>query len=353
MCDVHMKLDRLDTNPLLTPGDLQPTSPGLEVLCTLNPGAIKFNNEILLLVRVGQRPTPTEGYVSYLQYAPETQSHEIKRISVNDPNLEIRDGRGYYYRDKMVLSSLSHLHIARSRDGFNFKFDPQPAITPTTRYEAFGCEDARITFINDRYYITYTAVSSHGVTVMMAETRDFVTFTKCGLVFPPYQKDVVIFPRKIGDRYVCRHRPYSSEFNDPCIWTATSPDLLAWGSHEMTLAPIPDSWASQRVGCGGTPIETPQGWLEIFHGADLEGRYCLGAMLSDLEKPHVVLSHSSRPVFEPEAQYELHGVFSSCVFTNGLIVDDDGTLRVYYGAADRVCAAAVSSVDRMVAAAKQ
>jgi predicted GH43/DUF377 family glycosyl hydrolase len=76
-------------------------------------------------------------------------------------------------------------------------------------------------------------------------------------------------------------------------------------------------------------------------------------MLSDLDNPHIVLSHSSRPVFEPEAPYELHGVFSSCVFTNGLIVDDDGVLTVYYGAADRVCAGAMGTVEQMVAAAGQ
>ncbi|MBT3199976.1 MAG: glycosidase [Phycisphaerales bacterium] len=348
-----MKLERFDANPLLGPEDLAPTDQGLEVLCTLNPAVVRFNGEILLMVRVGQRPVPVQGYVSYLCYDAETDRSEVRRISMDDPDLEIRDGRGYYYRDKMVLSSLSHLHIARSTDGRNFTFDPKPAITPTTRYEAFGCEDARITFINDRYYITYTAVSEHGVTVMTAHTEDFVTFTKTGLAFPPYQKDVVIFPRQIGGKYVCRHRPYSNEFNDPCIWTAWSPDLRAWGDHEMTLAPIPNSWACERVGCGGTPIETPEGWLEIFHGANKQGQYHLGAMLSDLENPHIVLAHSTDPVLQPEAPYELHGVFSSCVFTNGLLVDDDGTLTVYYGAADRVCAGAVSTVDDMLAAARK
>jgi len=346
-----MKLKRLDTNPLLTPDDLAPTAEGLEVLCTLNPGAVKFNDEILLLVRVGQRPVPVEGYVSYLYYNAETGDREIRRIATDDPNLDTRDGRGCYYRGKMVLSSMSHLQIARSRDGRNFSFDPAPAISPTTRYEAFGCEDARVTFIDDRYYITYTAVSEHGVTVMMAWTEDFVTFTKCGLIFPPYQKDVVIFPRKIGGMYVCRHRPYASKFNDPCIWTAWSPDLVSWGAHEMTLAPISCSWASQRVGCGGVPIETPRGWLEIFHGADYAGCYRLGAMLSDSDNPQIVLAHSTRPVFEPEVSYELEGVFGSCVFCNGLLADDDGTLRIYYGAADRVCGGAVSTVDEMVVAA--
>ena len=348
-----MKLKRLDANPLLSPDDIEPTAEGLEVICTLNPGAVKFKDEILLLVRVGQRPAPAEGYVSYLYYNAETGEQEIRRIAIDDPDLKTRDGRGCYYRDKMVLSSQSHLHIARSSDGVNFSFDPAPAIAPTTRYEAYGCEDARITFIDDRYYITYTAVSEHGVTVMIAETQDFATFTKRGLIFPPYQKDVVIFPRKIAGKYVCRHRPYGSKFNDPCIWTAWSPDLLSWGSHEMTLAPIAGSWASRRVGCGGVPIETPGGWLEIFHGANREGRYHLGAMLSDLDNPHVVLACSTDPVLEPELPYELQGVFSSCVFCNGLLVDDDGTLRVYYGAADRVCGGAVSTVDEMVAASGQ
>ncbi|MCP4376956.1 MAG: glycosidase, partial [bacterium] len=345
-----MRLERLNANPLLTPDDLEPTSDGLEVLCTLNPGVVKFNDEILLLVRVGQRPVPAEGYVSYLYYNAQNDTLETRRISTDDQDLEIRDRRGYYYRDKMLLSSMSHLHIARSRDGENFTFDPEPAISPTTRYEAYGCEDARITFINDHYYITYTAVSEHGVTVMMAETEDFQTFTKSGLIFPPYQKDVAIFPRKIGDKYVCRHRPYGNEFNDPCIWTAWSPDMLSWGAHEITLMPIAGTWASQRVGCGGTPIETPQGWLEIFHGANHDGRYHLGAMLSDLDNPSIVLSRSTHPVLDPELPYEMQGVFDSCVFSNGLLVDDDGTLRVYYGAADRVCCGAVSTVDDMVLA---
>ena len=348
-----MKLERLDTNPLLTPDDLEPDD-GLEVLCTLNPGVARFGDEILLLVRVGQRPVPADGYVSYLYYDHQTDKREVRRIAIDDPGLEIRDGRGYYFRDKMVLSSMSHLHIARSRDGGrSFAFDPEPAIAATTKYEAFGCEDARISFVDDRYYIAYTAVSEHGVTVMLAETKDFVTFVKRGLAFPPYQKDVVIFPRKIGGMYVCRHRPYGNEFNDPCIWTASSPDLVSWGAHEMTLAPIAESWASQRVGCGGVPIETPEGWLEIFHGANHEGRYHLGAMLSDLERPHIVLSHSTDPVLEPEFPYELHGVFSSCVFSNGVLADDDGTLTVYYGAADKVCAAAVSTVAEMTEAARK
>lgn len=348
-----MTLKRLDANPILTPGDLKPTRDGLEVFCTLNPGAIRFGDEVLLLVRVGQRPVPEEGYVSYLYYDVEAGERKIGRIPRTDPDLSIRDARKFFYRGRMLLSSMSHIHVARSSDGRRFAFDPAPAIQADTAYEAYGCEDARITPLEGRYYITYTAVSDRGVTVAMASTDDFERYEKHGLIFPPYQKDVAIFPEKIGGLYVCRHRPYKSEFNPASIWTAWSPDLLSWGRHEMTLAPAPGTWEGERVGCGAPPVRTGHGWLEIYHAADANGRYCLGVMLSDPANPQRILTRSSKPVFEPRADYELDGVYADCVFSNGLIAGPGGTLTVYYGAGDRVCAAAATTVDEMISAANE
>ena len=347
-----MKLKRLDANPLLTPEDVAPTRDDLEVMCTLNPAAVRFGEEILLLVRVGERPPEEDGCVKYLYHDAEAGESKIERIAVDDPDLEIRDARGYYLRGRMLLTSMSHLRIARSRDGENFRFDPEPAIFPSTPYESYGCEDARITHIDGRYLITYTAVSGRGVTVALAATEDFVRFEKYGVIFPPYQKDVCIFPEKVGGLYVCRHRPYKSEFNLASIWTAYSPDLLSWGRHEMTLAPTPGTWEAERIGCGAPPIRTDEGWLEIYHAANTDGRYHLGAMLSDLEHPERVLTRGRLPVMEPRAEYELDGVYGNCVFSNGLIADDDGTMTVYYGAADRICAAAVTRVEEMIRAAK-
>ena len=345
-----MPLTRLSANPLLSPDCLAPTRDDLEVLCTLNPAAVSHRGRTLLLVRVGERAPLEDRHVTYL-YLDAGQIN-IGRIARDDPNLEIRDGRGCYHHGRMLLSSMSHLRIARGDDGGGFTFDPAPAIFPTTPYEAYGCEDARITLIDGRYYITYTAVSDRGVTVALASTDDFVTFEKHGVIFPPYQKDVCIFPEKVGGMYVCRHRPYMSEFNSASIWTAFSPDLFCWGRHEMTLAPTPGRWAGGRVGCGAPPIRTPEGWLELYHAADADGTYHLGAMLSDLDNPQKILTRSSRPVFEPEADYERTGIYGNCVFHNGLTVSDDGALTVYYGAADRICAAAVTTVDEMIAAAK-
>ena len=342
---------RLDANPLLTPDDLAPTRDDLSVMCTLNPGAVRFGDEILLLVRVGERAPDEPDYVTYLYHDHEDATVKIGRIAKDDAHLAYPDGRGYHYRGRMLLSSMSHLRLARSVDGVNFTFDDAPAIFPSTPYESYGCEDARITRLGDEYLVTYTAVSDRGVTVALASTRDFRTFERRGIIFPPYQKDVCIFPGKVAGRYVCRHRPFGSEFNTPSIWTAWSGDLECWGRHEMTMAPAPDTWEADRVGAGAPPVRTDEGWLEIYHAADADGVYRLGAMLSELEKPQRVITRSREPVLTPERDYELAGVYGNCVFHNGLVAEPDGTLRVYYGAADRTCAGAVTTVSEMIDAA--
>jgi predicted GH43/DUF377 family glycosyl hydrolase len=348
-----MAIRRFDSNPLLTPDDVEPTQEGLEIFCTLNPAAVRCGDEVLLLVRVGEKPIDEPGYVASLEYDPQADRLRTIRISRDDPDLDASDPRKLMYKGKFLLTSLSHLRLARSSDGGRtFSFDPAPAIFPSTPYEAFGCEDARITWIDGRYLIAYTAVSSRGVAVALAQTHDFTSFEKLAVIFPPYQKDVCVFPEKIHNHYVCRHRPYRSDFNDACIWTAFSPDLLSWGRHEWTFGPEAGTWEANRVGAGPPPVKTPEGWLEIYHAADATGRYALGAMLTDLEHPQRLISRSRTPVMEPETDYELRGVYSRCVFCNGMIADDDGTLTIYYGAADRVCAGATTTVHEMLAAAK-
>ena len=120
----------------------------------------------------------------------------------------------------------------------------------------------------------------------------------------------------------------------------------------MTLPPTPGTWESERVGAGAPPIKTEEGWLEIYHASDADGVYRLGVMLSDPQRPERVLTRSSRPIFQPEADYELAGVYGNCVFHNGLVVGEDHAVTVYYGAADRICAAAVTTVDELLLAAR-
>jgi len=347
-----MVLKRLDANPLLTPDHVAPAREDLEVLCTLNPAAVRFGDEILLLVRVGEKAPDTEDAVAALYYDARVDDLKVRYIRRDDPELDCSDPRKYRYRGKTLLTSMSHLRVARSGDAESFAFDEEPAIFPSTPYEAYGCEDARITFIDGTYYIAYTAVSNYGVAVALAATTDFQSFERRGVIFPPYQKDVCIFPEKVAGAYVARHRPYKSEFNDACIWTAYSPDLLSWGRHEVTLTPTPGTWEAGRVGAGAAPIKTPEGWLEVYHACDAGGHYALGVMLSDPDRPERVIARSSEPILQPQTDYELSGVYDDVVFSNGLIADDDGNVTVYYGAADRICAAATTTIDQLLAAAK-
>ena len=243
---------RHPNNPLLTPAGLAPTRDDLEVMCTLNPAAVRVGQETLLLVRVGERARQVEsGYIASVQFDPAGGQTRIVRIRMDDPDLKAEDTRVMRYRGKYVLTSMSHLRLARSRDGGKtFAFDPHPAIFPATPYETYGCEDPRITFINGQYFITYTAVSPRGVVVAMAMTEDFASFQRAGIIFPPFQKDVCIFPEKVRGMYVARHRPWRSEFNDPSIWTAYSHDLHCWGHHELTAGARAEHVGVGSGGCG-------------------------------------------------------------------------------------------------------
>jgi len=348
-----MPVKRLPANPLITPADVTPTRPDLEILCAFNPGAVRFGRETLLLVRVGEMPHQEPGYAGYVVYDPDSGDVRIGRIRHGDPDLVLGDNRGFLYRGRPVLTSLSHIRVARSTDGVHFKVDPKPALFPSTPYETYGCEDARVTYLDGRYYVNYSAVSPRGISTWLAVTDDFRQFEKIGMIFCPSNKDICIFPEKVRGAYVCRHRPDAAPFGSPSMWTAWSPDLVCWGRHELTLAPVPGTWEGGRLGCGAPPVRTREGWLEIYHAADEQGRYCLGSMLSDLERPERILARSSRPVLEPEAPYERAGLYGNCVFCCGVVTDPKGGMTIYYGAADSICAGATTTVEEMIAAAKE
>jgi predicted GH43/DUF377 family glycosyl hydrolase len=217
---------------------------------------------------------------------------------------------------------------------------------PEGPYEAYGIEDARITQIEGAYYLNYTAASSCGVVTALARTRDFKTFERLGIIFGPDNKDVALFPEKINGRYQTLHRPAVKHAGLPSIWTASSDNLLDWGRHEIVISPRAASWDCERVGAGASPLKTPDGWLTLYHAADHNTRYCLGALLLDLKKPWEVIARSREPFFVPEAPYEREGFMPNVVFHNGTIDLGDGTLELYYGGADLVtCGAQVKTAD--------
>lgn len=322
-------------NPLISPADVTPSRAGFEVIGAFNAGVIEYGGETLLLVRVAERPTSAPTGMIASPYLAEDGDLTIRHIRRDDPDYDTRDTRKVNHRatGELYLTSISHLRLARSRDGVHFTVDPKPFLAPATREEAFGVEDARITLIDDTYYINYTAVSPRGVATALASTHDFKTVERQGIIFPPANRDVSLFPARIKGQYHCHHRPMPGMFGTYDIWSATSPDLIHWGEYKVILQATADGWESGRVGGGAPPLWTEEGWLSIYHAADRNDRYCLGAFLTAHDDPSHVIARSRTPIFEPDAPYEREGFFGNVVFSCGALLRGE-TLLIYYGAAD-------------------
>jgi predicted GH43/DUF377 family glycosyl hydrolase len=333
-----MRVERYPENPLVTPSMVPPSRPDFEVIGAFNAGVARHRNEVILLLRVAERA------VSDHQYA---RVPVLKCEPGSDPLINFQDPRVVCTPEQVFLTSISHLRIARSKDGRNFTVEERPALFPDRACEAFGIEDSRITEIDGTYYISYKAVSPTGICVGLATTTDFASFEKHGLVFPPENLDVCIFPEKVNGRYVALHRPVPRFFGSLNMWVAYSPDLMSWGDHHFLLGVEPGNWDSGRTGGGAIPIQTDRGWLEIYHGATPDDHYCLGAVLLDLDEPHKIIARGKEPILAPEAPYEKEGFVPNVVFTCGALVSGD-TMSVYYGAADMVMAGADMSISEIL-----
>ena len=337
--------ERLIQNPLVRPENIRPSQDGLKVVCVMNPGAFRYDGKTWLLLRVAERPEQQDGYTSFPVIQADG-SLEILRFKNTDPKLNLADPRIINYDGQDYVTTLSHLRLVSSSDGVQFKEDPdRPPLMGQGELETLGIEDCRVARIGQTYYLTYSAASPNGVTVGMRSTRDWKTFTRHGAILPPHNKDCSLFEETINGKYYSLHRPSSPMIGGNYAWIADSPDLEHWGHHRCVLRTRPGMWDSARVGAGASPIRTERGWLVIYHGATKQDRYCLGALLLDLEEPWKVLARSLEPIMEPVAEYERTGFFGNVVFTNGHVVDGD-TVTVYYGAADTVvCGARFSMAE--------
>jgi predicted GH43/DUF377 family glycosyl hydrolase len=258
----------------------------------------------------------------------------------------------------------SHLTVARSTDGVsNWHIDSRPSFAPDpANYaeEAWGVEDARLTWVEDRgeWVIAYTAYSPSGPLVSLATTKDFLTFSRLGPVMPPEDKDAAVFPRRFGNRYAMIHRPVSAGSSGAHIWLSFSPDLRHWGDHHVLLPARRGAWwDANKIGLSPPPLETPEGWLLLYHGVRVTAGGCLyrlGLALLDLEDPCRVLRRSDDWIFAPEMAYERHGDVSGVVFPCGWILDSDsGVIRLYYGGADTCLAVATASLSEVLSYLRQ
>jgi predicted GH43/DUF377 family glycosyl hydrolase len=339
---------RFEENPILRPSDIRPSHSGMKVECLLNPGVFRFQGKTWLLLRVAERPEQKLGKTTFPIFA-ENVELKILEFDNSDPKLDLSDPRVLRYDGVDYLTTLSHLRLVASEDGVHFQEVPgREPLFGRGELETYGIEDCRVTQLGSTYYLTFTEVSSHGVGVGLRSTTDWRNITAHGMIFAPHNKDCALFDEQIGGRYYALHRPSSPAIGGNYLWLAESPDLIHWGNHRCVAHSRPGMWDSARIGAGAAPIRTPQGWLGIYHGANSENRYCLGALLLDLQQPWKVLARSNEPIMEPMADYEHSGFFGKVVFTNGHLVDGN-TLTVYYGASDSVICGARFSIQQILA----
>ena len=266
------------------------------------------------------------------------------------------------YKNRYIMLFRSHLDtgrsilgLAESEDGFNFTSQDKPFITPADsgifkEHEEFGVEDPRITYMDEEYLITYSAYSRHGVRIGLAKTKDFKTVDRIALITEADYRNVVIFPEKFDGLYARLDRPHS-KISPWAIWISYSPDLIFWGNSKLIMRPVPYHWDEMKIGPGAPPIKTKRGWLNIYHGVfpTMDGSvYRLGVALHDLKDPSRIIAVGDRWILQPEEIYEITGYVHNVVFTCGAIPEADGSIKIYWGGADKVMCVGTANSEELV-----
>lgn len=295
---------RYEKNPILTAADV----PGHAAYFILNPGAVKFNGEYLLIADVFH----AEGGIIFW--------------------------------------------IARSGDGIHFKFDSDPLKMPpcSDGWIEHGAYDPRITRIGDTYYIVYNSHNNeYGTRIAIAATENFKEFRHVSLMTQVNNRNGALFPEKINGLYCCLNRPFAGDEKSSCgMQLSFSPDLVFWGKSRFSIASRSCHWDDLKVGAGAPPILTDEGWLVIYHGvADTcsGSIYSLHAAILDREEPWRILARTKHPLFFPQESYEKSGRITNAVFTCNAL-QEGNNIRIYYGAADAVIGMAEMPVDDILSA---
>lgn len=244
---------------------------------------------------------------------------------------------------------------ACSDNGFQYVVDETPAMMPSkeepfAQYERLGIQDARITPIEDTYYVTYTAHCPEGSRLALARTDNFETYERIGLVTQPENRSGALFPKKFDGRFALLTRPLVGSSGN--LWITYSKDLKYWGDSRVIMTARGGFWDCNRIGVGCPPIETEQGWLLIYYGQKYNSSghiYRLGSALLDLEDPTRLLGRCDIPILSPREYYERVGDVNNMVFTTGAVLNEQlGNLMIYYGAATNSICMGWAKMDMLV-----
>lgn len=268
----------------------------------------------------------------------------------------VRLGQGGYTGVFRVehQDQFSRLHRGESPDGIAWTIGPpiefvcdDPDLAPLEHLY-----DPRITLLEGKHYITYANHDArHGSRIGLALTEDFEAFRQIGNISSAHNRNGVLFPERIDGRYARLERPYAAVDAPAGIWYAEGPDLVHWGGWRPVLDPKP-GWAEWKVGAGPPPIRTDEGWLLIYHGVHRTAdgsTYCAGAALLDLEQPWRVRARPAAYLLSPTTLYERVGDVMNVVFPCAAVVEPDGEVKLYYGAADTCVALATARLEDLVA----
>lgn len=278
------------------------------------------------------------------------------KLVFNAAAVSLDDNVHILYR-AMGNDNVSRLGYARSSDGFHINERlKDPVFEPLHEMEQFGCEDPRLTLLDEKLIMAYTALTQqdhwqlYQISLTSIEIDDFKNKKwNWNERFFPFDgirnKNAVVFPRKIDNNYVMFHR------FEPDLCVAYSEDLKTWCNIRSVMSPRHGSWDSLKIGIAGTPIELNEGWLCVYHGVSYEMVYSLGVVLLDKDNPEKVLVRSEKPILKPKTDYELYGKVPNVVFSCGNVVLDDKVL-VYYGGADSVLCVADFELNELIPKSK-
>ena len=283
--------------------------------------------------------------------------NKISNSVFNSAVVRFEDGfAGVFRCDSRSISM--DIFVGKSKDGINWEIEDEPIKFEGADEEILKREyryDPRVCFIEDRYYVTWCN-GYHGPTIGIAYTFDFKTFVQLENAFLPFNRNGVLFPRKINGLYMMLNRPSDNghtPFGD--IFISQSKDMEFWGRHRHVMGTIKDdisAWQSTKIGPGPIPIETDEGWLMIYHGVinTCNGFvYRMGIALLDLNEPWKVLARSKNYILAPWEQYECMGDVPNVVFPCAALHDkESGKIAIYYGCADTVTGLAFTTVDRLL-----
>ncbi len=257
----------------------------------------------------------------------------------------------------------TNIGVAFSDDGIHWEVRPEPCFTLRVD-EIIHVYDPRLIVIEDKCYMCFAMDTLHGVRGCIAVTDDFERFELLHMTLPD-NRNLVLFPEKVNGKYVRLERPfpaYSRGVDRFDIWISDSPDLIHWGNSYLVLAVEDVPFANNKIGPGAPPVRTPKGWLTVFHSVDEDPargkdgweqswkkRYTAGVMLLDSENPSRVVGLYKEPLMVPEVKYEVEGGYrNKVVFPTGMILEESGEVKIYYGAADTVIGLATAHVDDLL-----